>query len=385
MTQAPERAALCAFGRCRAPLPPPGPRGGRPFEYCPEREWPGGHTCKQLAGAEAALTEALGKTAVPHLSGAASAFVDAAGRVLEPMAALAAALEDLRTSAATELTAAAEQVERTEAEAARERGLREAATQQAERAGQDKVAAETARDAALADARTAREEHAEALRARAQAVAAQRGTELELARVAAERDAAHRQAEQAATTAAATVTAITAAADQRVLAATAGETAAREQAAELRAELKALHHRLAEQDHRLQAAEQAVERVRGEAEQRIERIAADAERRVDQARADTAALRAGHDARVAELGAQTERADRLGRDRDHYRTLLDRISDAVGRFHDAGVDASTEQAAEQVEQVDAVLRTVSLLARERAGSHRDERDELQRGEPGEAL
>ncbi|MFD7657130.1 response regulator receiver protein, partial [Actinosynnema sp. NPDC059797] len=283
MTQAPERTALCAFGRCRAPLPPPGPRGGRPFEYCPERDWPGGHTCKQLAAAETALTEALGTATAPHLSGAASVFVDAAGRVLEPMTALAAALEDLRTSAAAELTAASEQVERANAEAARERGLREAAVSRAERADQDKATAETARDAALADARTAREEHAEALRVRERAVAAQRATELELARGAAERDAAPRPAEQAATTAAATVAAITAAADQRVRAATAAETEAREQAAELRAEVKALRHRLTEQDHRLQTAEQAVERVRGEAEQRIERITADAERRVDQA------------------------------------------------------------------------------------------------------
>ncbi|MFC6089759.1 hypothetical protein [Saccharothrix lopnurensis] len=365
MTSAPERTALCAFGRCRAPLPPPGPRGGRPFEYCPERDWPGGHTCKQLAGAEVALTEALGKTPSPHLSGAASVFVDAADRVLEPMTALTTALRELRTSTATELATAAEQVEQARTEAVRERELRETATRRADQAEQDRVTAETARDTALADARTAREEHAEALRAREEAGAAQRraeaeqrAAELELARVTAERDAAHRQAEQAAVTATATVAAITAAADQRVQAATTAETAAREQAAELRAELKALRTQLAERDHRLQAAEQAVERLRAETEQRIERVTTDAERRVERARADTAELRAGHDARMAELGAQTERADRLGRDRDHHRALLDRISEAVGRFRDTRDDTSAGQ-------VDAVLDTIVGLTRDR--------------------
>src|SRR6201999_2647005 len=67
-------SGLCGFSRCRAPLPGPGPRGGRPFAYCPDRSWPGGKTCKQLAAAQEALAEALGEASGVALSGATEAI-----------------------------------------------------------------------------------------------------------------------------------------------------------------------------------------------------------------------------------------------------------------------------------------------------------------------
>src|SRR5204863_9607507 len=77
--------SLCGFSHCRAPLPAPGPRGGRPFAYCPDRTWPGGKTCKQLAAAQDALTEALGTPADAGITSSTSAFTAAAAELAQPL------------------------------------------------------------------------------------------------------------------------------------------------------------------------------------------------------------------------------------------------------------------------------------------------------------
>lgn len=88
---------LCGFSHCRNPLPPPGPRGGRPFEFCPDRSWPGGKSCKQLAGAEDALKEALGDTSdAVALATVTTEFGAKADAVLPHLGALSAALETMK-------------------------------------------------------------------------------------------------------------------------------------------------------------------------------------------------------------------------------------------------------------------------------------------------
>src|SRR5438128_12406188 len=86
-----ETDALCGFSRCRAPLPPPGPKGGRPYAYCPDRTWTGGKTCKQLAAAQDALAEALGTSADTGVTATAHAFAAAAGKITGPLTEVLAA------------------------------------------------------------------------------------------------------------------------------------------------------------------------------------------------------------------------------------------------------------------------------------------------------
>ncbi|OLF14649.1 hypothetical protein BU204_26280, partial [Actinophytocola xanthii] len=109
-------------------MPPPGPKGGRPFAYCPDRAWPGGRTCKQLAAAQDALAEALGEppTADTALAEATAGFGEAAARLAAPLAEVLAEASALRGAIAEELTAAAARVEQAESSASTERGLREA-------------------------------------------------------------------------------------------------------------------------------------------------------------------------------------------------------------------------------------------------------------------
>lgn len=186
-----DSTGLCGFSRCRAPLPGPGPKGGRPFAYCPDRAWPGGRTCKQLAAAQDVLVEALGAESTP-LTDATADFAAAAERVAEPLRDVLAVAEALKGALAEEAKAAAERVERAEAEAATERGLREAAeaeTRQAHAAAEtaERTAADTvaeakadarryqvARDQAVADAKAARDaaKQADLAKARAEGAAA---------------------------------------------------------------------------------------------------------------------------------------------------------------------------------------------------------------------
>ncbi|HEX6358830.1 hypothetical protein [Actinophytocola sp.] len=145
-----ETDSLCGFSHCRAPLPAPGPRGGRPFAYCPDRTWPGGKTCKQLAAAQDALTEALGTPADTGITAATNAFTAAAQQLADPLGEVLATATALRDTLAAELNTAATRVAEAEEKAARERGLRQSA--------------EEATVAAEAEARRAAEQAAEVVR-----------------------------------------------------------------------------------------------------------------------------------------------------------------------------------------------------------------------------
>src|SRR5262245_14197819 len=103
-----EADSLCGFSHCRAPLPAPGPRGGRPFAYCPDRVWPGGKNCKQLAAAQDALAEALGTPADAALTADITAFTTAAGRLTDPLTEVLAATKALTDTVGAELATAAE-------------------------------------------------------------------------------------------------------------------------------------------------------------------------------------------------------------------------------------------------------------------------------------
>jgi len=164
-----EADTLCGFGHCRAPLPAPGPRGGRPFAYCPDRTWPGGKTCKQLAAAQDALTEALGTPANAAITAATSMFTSAADRVVGPLGEVLAAATGLRDTLAAELTSAAIRVAEAEETAAQERGLRQSAEDAAAAAAAE---IQRATDDAAEVARTATAEAQRCQTERDQAVAA---------------------------------------------------------------------------------------------------------------------------------------------------------------------------------------------------------------------
>ncbi|WP_158841618.1 hypothetical protein [Saccharothrix deserti] len=327
---------------------------GRPPRYCP----PDVRDCQARARTERVAARAAqttgGPIALRQIALDLAGQIDEAWEPVQELTETVQTARDLLEELQRELVDRVEQAER----------AAEAATAAKEQAELEKAAAETARNAATDDARTAREERTKALRARDEAETLKRQAELRLERVTAERDAARTQAEQAATTAAATVAAITAAADQRVQAATGAETAAREQAAELRTELKTLRERLTEQQQRLHASDQAAERLRTETAQRIEQITAEADRKVDQARAEITALRTQQEDRAArfgqQLGAQTERADRLQHSHDRYRALLDRIADTVRQLDTStSTDANAEGAL--VDETTTALRAVATL------------------------
>lgn len=152
------QSAQCGFRHCRRPLPPPGPRGGRPYEFCPDRRWPGEKTCKQLAGAEHALRTALGDADPPTaLRDATDAFTEAAGQVLEPLQVLGGALDEVSARMQDELTAAATRADDADAAAEQARSAQAEAQQRA--ADADRLTAEAVAEAdrARADADAAHE------------------------------------------------------------------------------------------------------------------------------------------------------------------------------------------------------------------------------------
>jgi hypothetical protein len=55
-----DSAVRCGYSRCRAPLPPPGPQGGRRRTFCRNTRWDGDRTCAQMARAERDALDALG-------------------------------------------------------------------------------------------------------------------------------------------------------------------------------------------------------------------------------------------------------------------------------------------------------------------------------------
>ncbi|TWH62291.1 hypothetical protein [Micromonospora olivasterospora] len=128
----------CRYTACRAELAYSG--RGRPPEYCPDRRWPGGKTCKQLAADERAAELAAG------LDVPLAAYRDATARVLPAVQALsgelAAVVEAMRAvdgSAVARIAeaeaAAVAAVERAQtAEAERDKAVRDAGTARAETA-----------------------------------------------------------------------------------------------------------------------------------------------------------------------------------------------------------------------------------------------------------
>lgn len=134
--------ARCGYGRCRAELPAPGPRGGRPRSFCRDTRWEGDRSCAQMARAERDALDSLGLD-----SGGTGFRLDAdrlrdhVDAVREPVAALLAALDtvttrldDVQAGAVAAVDTAHRQV--AEAEAARlaarhERERAEAATREA--------------------------------------------------------------------------------------------------------------------------------------------------------------------------------------------------------------------------------------------------------------
>lgn len=267
--------ALCGFSRCRNPLPPPGPRGGRPYEFCPDRVWSGNATCKQLAAAESSLRAALGvDPGTLALGGFATDVREQVSRVLAPADALKAVLEQVVARLDTEVTSALAAVEASDKAAAEDRGLREQAERQASESEQ---AAAEAR--ALAEENQAARSAAE--HARDEAVAKARAAELKQARAEARRDAEHERAEQAEHRARE--------AAQREHTALQAVAKSGQELASVRAELAGLEQRLA--DDRAAAT----------------KTLARAESALESARAETAAVRA-----------------ELSRAEDWHRTELDR-------------------------------------------------------------
>jgi hypothetical protein len=291
--------ALCGFSRCRNPLPPPGPRGGRPYEFCPDRVWSGNATCKQLAAAENSLRAALGvDPGTLALGGFASDVREHVERVVAPAEALKGVLEQVVTRLDTEVRAALAAVESSDKAAAEDRGLREQAEHQA-----------TESEQAAAEARALAEEHQAARlaaeHARDEAAAKARAAELKQARAESRRDAEHERAELAEHR-------IRDAAHREHTAQQAAATAGQELAS-VRAELAGLEQRLV--DDRA-AASKALAR---------------ADAALESARTDTTAVGAelarAQERHRAELDRITARAE------TRLSTLTREHQDAVGELH----------------------------------------------------
>ncbi|MGQ0841183.1 hypothetical protein [Actinokineospora sp.] len=320
--QAGETGALCGFSRCRKPLPPSGPRGGRPYEFCPDRQWPGNATCKQLAGAENALRTALG--ADPGqlaLGGFATDVREHVDRALRPAAALQGVLTQVLARLDGEVAAVLAAVDGAERAAAADRGLREQAER---RTVEAEHAAAQARDQA-AEHEAARRD---AEHARDEAIGRAKAAELKQARAESRRDAEHERAEQAehrARDAAARHHTATEAAAQ-----------ARQDAAAARTELAALDLRraddraTADRDRDLAATELAA--VRAEAATALTAARADADRAADQHRIELDRVRAAADTRLhtatrEHRAALGELHERLGAARHHSATAEAAMAD----------------------------------------------------------
>ncbi|OXM54187.1 hypothetical protein [Amycolatopsis alba] len=270
--------ARCGFRKCRQPLPPPGPRGGRPYEFCPDRTWPGGKSCKQLAAAEQALREALGDDAVPAgaLTDAGQAFDQAAAAVTGPLRTLSNALDAVTAHLRDEIAAAVSQADvarETASEADRQRdvALEQAAeaTHAAEQAIEAARVAEQAENLARATADEAVEARSAAQLAQATAESATAVITQRAKEVAEEVSAQRNRADKLAATLAARGEELATRTAERDAARTAlaesderrkaGERLLDTQKRELTADLDAVRVQLRDQDdrHREALAEQA--------------------------------------------------------------------------------------------------------------------------------
>ena len=141
------RTRYCGYHACGQPLAYDG--RGRPPEYCPDRRWPGGRTCRQMAAAERAAERAAGlATPLDTFRALSDRLADTAAPLVRQLTELLDAVTQVRDDALARMQ------EARQAEAAAEQRAREAC-EAAERAEQARRAAEADRDAALAQAETA--------------------------------------------------------------------------------------------------------------------------------------------------------------------------------------------------------------------------------------
>src|SRR5262249_51472664 len=140
-------ALRCRYSGCRSVLVYSG--RGRPPEYCAERRWPGGKTCKQLAaaGREAGVAAGLD---VP-----VSAYREATGRVLPAVEGLAAQLAGVLAAMSAVEAGAVARIE--QAEVAAVAAVERAQLAEAERDRATRLAQQARDEAAQAkdDARAA--------------------------------------------------------------------------------------------------------------------------------------------------------------------------------------------------------------------------------------
>src|SRR4051812_28840522 len=113
----------CGYSQCGEPLEYDGQ--GRPPEYCRDRRWPGGRTCKQMAAVERAGERAAGLDApLDTFRASTDRLVAAAGPLAEHLTAVLAAVTGVRDGALTRvgdaeraMTAAVERADAAEARA----------------------------------------------------------------------------------------------------------------------------------------------------------------------------------------------------------------------------------------------------------------------------
>src|SRR5882672_9640018 len=140
-----DEAVRCGYSRCRAPLAPPGPQGGRRRSFCRDTRWDGGRTCAQMARAERDALGALG------LDASRTGFALDADRLREHVDAVRGPVDAL-VAALAGVTSRLEEVE-AHAVAAVEAANRRAAEAEAKR-----VAAQEAQERAEQLTRRAREQ-----------------------------------------------------------------------------------------------------------------------------------------------------------------------------------------------------------------------------------
>jgi hypothetical protein len=199
----------CGYSQCGTELVYDGK--GRPPEYCPDRRWPSGKTCRQLAAAEREGLRAAGLDApLAEYAASTDRFVAVAGPLAEYLTAVLDTVDEVRGSALTRVGEA----ERQKADALERATDAERAAQAARQAEASAVAASgiahaEAREARarLVEARADAEARVAAATSRlaaverehGQAAAQQRAAELRAVKAIAEATLFRRRAEEAAT------------------------------------------------------------------------------------------------------------------------------------------------------------------------------------------
>lgn len=137
----------CGYSQCGNELIYDGK--GRPPEYCPDRRWPGGKTCRQLAATERDGIRAAGLDApLDEYTATTDRLLAVAGPLAEHLSAVLTAVGEVRTGALTRIGDAERQVaEALERAADADRG--------AQAARDDSARATAAAAAAVAQARQA--------------------------------------------------------------------------------------------------------------------------------------------------------------------------------------------------------------------------------------